>query len=190
MHTVHETVIPSRSLIKVKSFYSTPLLPPLFYRSRWTLGSPRVSPYSATNGFTDGYSSKYAIANFQLFFFFFGVCTLRAHTYSCRELHGDNALQYGGSAATAAVARLCEHAGAVQPGSARLEGHHAARLAVRQTRRASHAVGDGHSHVGTARHRNTRGARWTQLTAVSVLFYNMIKSVLKQSNVDDENNSL
>lgn len=90
---------------------------------------------------------------------------------SGRELRGDNALQHGGRAATAAVfaAGIRQLAGAVQSGGARLEGHHAARHAIRQAQRTGHATGDGHPHVGPSGHRNTRRARRTQLTTVSII---------------------
>ncbi|VVC24609.1 Hypothetical protein CINCED_3A012079 [Cinara cedri] len=83
-----------------------------------------------------------------------------------RGLRRDRAHERAGRAAAAAVlvARLREHAGAVQPGSARLEGHHAARHAVRQAHRAGHTAGDGHPAVRAAGHGNTRRARRTQLT--------------------------
>ncbi|XP_022183486.1 uncharacterized protein LOC111043018 [Myzus persicae] len=83
-----------------------------------------------------------------------------------RELHGDNALKYGGRSGTAATyaAELRELAGAVQSGSARLEGHHATRYAIRQAQRAGYTIGDSHPYVRATRHRNTRSARWTQLT--------------------------
>jgi len=88
---------------------------------------------------------------------------------SGRELHGDNALQYSRRAGTAAAfaAGLREYAGAVQSGSARLEGHHAARHAIRQAQRAGHAADGGHSYVWAAGYRNIRRVRRTQLTAVS-----------------------
>lgn len=79
--------------------------------------------------------------------------------------------EHGGRAATAAdyVPGLRKHAGAVQPGSARLEGHHAARVAVRKAQRTGHAAGDGHPNVGATGHGNTRRARRTQLTTVSII---------------------
>ncbi|XP_060869567.1 uncharacterized protein LOC132944306 [Metopolophium dirhodum] len=80
-----------------------------------------------------------------------------------RELHGDNALKYGRRGGTAA-AELRELARAVQSGSARLEGHHATRYAIRQAQRASYTAGDSHPYVRATGHRNTRRARWTQLT--------------------------
>ncbi|XP_015365321.1 PREDICTED: uncharacterized protein LOC107162795 [Diuraphis noxia] len=83
-----------------------------------------------------------------------------------RELHGDNALKYGRRAGTAATyaAELRELTGAVQSGSARLEGHHATRYAIRQAQRAGYTTSDSHSHVRATGHRNIRRARWTQLT--------------------------
>lgn len=94
------------------------------------------------------------------------VC-FRCRLYS-RELHGDNALKYGRRGGTAA-AELRELAGAVQSGSARLEGHHATRYAIHQAQRASYTAGNSHPYVRATGHRNTRRARWTQLTTVSIL---------------------
>ncbi|XP_026806881.1 uncharacterized protein LOC113549673 isoform X3 [Rhopalosiphum maidis] len=83
-----------------------------------------------------------------------------------RELHGDNALKHSRRTGTATTytAELRELAGAVQSGSARLERHHATRYAICQAQRAGYAVGDSHPYVRTTGHRNSRRARWTQLT--------------------------
>jgi len=100
---------------------------------------------------------------------------------SGRELRRDRALQHGGRAGTAAAfaTGLREHAGTVQPGSARLEGRHAAGHAVRQAQRTGHAAVDGRPHVGAAGHRNTGRARWTQLTTVSnIKHYRRLRPVL------------
>lgn len=89
---------------------------------------------------------------------------------SCRGLHRDDTLQYGGRApiATIVVEGIRQHVGTVQPRSPRLAGHNAARHAIRQARRASDAAGDGHPEFGTARHRDIRRARRPQLTTVSM----------------------
>ncbi|XP_027838517.2 uncharacterized protein LOC114120709 [Aphis gossypii] len=83
-----------------------------------------------------------------------------------RELHGDNALKYGRSIGTATTyaAELRELAGAVQSGSARLEGYHATRYAICQAQRTSYTASKSHTYVRATGHRNTRRARWTQLT--------------------------
>lgn len=103
-----------------------------------------------------------------------GGITIITDGCSGRELHGDNALQYVRRVGTAAAfaAGLREHAGAVQPRGARLEGRHAARHAIRQAQRAGHAAGDGHPHVRATGRGNTRRAarRRTQLTTVSRIY--------------------
>jgi len=99
------------------------------------------------------------------------IC-FRCQLYS-RELHGDNALKHSRRTGTATTyaAELRELAGAVQSGSARLEGHHATRYAICQAQRAGYAVGDSHPYVRATGHRNTRRTRWTQLTTVSIHQY-------------------
>lgn len=99
------------------------------------------------------------------------VC-FRYQPYS-RELHGDNALKYGRSIGTATTyaAELRELAGAVQSGSARLEGYHATRYAICQAQRTSYTASKSHTYVRATGHRNTRRARWTQLTTVSIIMF-------------------
>jgi len=106
------------------------------------------------------------------------VC-FRCRLYS-RELHGDNALKYGRRSGTAATyaSELRELAGAVQSGSARLEGHHATRYAIRQAQRAGYTAGDSHPYVRATGHRNIRRARRTQLTTVSILLLLSINILL------------